>query len=155
MPAHVPVPDSPFPDTPEGRALSRWLDGEATPDERRAVEARLASDPALAAEVARLRADLDAWREASRLPAPERLAERVLATVAAGDLETERFRAVARRTAIAASALLALGVGGSVWTHHVSPPAGASPPPLADLAELRAASERYLLVDPPPPLEGR
>ena len=139
-------PVDPFSDTPEGRALSRWLDGESTSEEAKAVKARLAGDPALATEVERLREDVAVWRDASRVPPPERLAERVLASVASGDVETERFRTVAKRTAIAASALLALGVGGSVWAHGAAASSTASPPPIESLEGLHASYERSLFI---------
>jgi anti-sigma factor RsiW len=152
----------PFPADAEGLALSRWLDGRASSDEARRIEARLVSDSAFADEVARVREAVETWRrDASAAAASaggDALAARVLASVGHADPETERFRMVARRTAIAASTLLAVGVGGSVWTYRASH-AVASPPPLAGLAELRAASERYVLVDSPAvgsrSLEGR
>jgi anti-sigma factor RsiW len=133
---------SPVPD-PLDPALSRWLDGEASPEEARLVEQRLASDPAAAAEVARLRATVDAWRRDVSLPAPDGLAARVLRTVAIGDDERERFRAVSRRYAAAAAVLLAVGVGGTAWARRpVPPPPSDSAPSVVDLEEARLAQEQ-------------
>jgi anti-sigma factor RsiW len=123
-------------------AMSRWLDGAASPEEARLVESRLAADPRLAAEVERLRADLDLFRADVR-PRGASLAvatlavatladgdmvERVLAAVAAGEpgpTDEERFRRVARRWSAAAAVLVAVGVGGSVAVDRIAPPAEA------------------------------
>jgi anti-sigma factor RsiW len=128
-------------------AVSRWLDGEASPDEARAVEARIAANPALAARVARWRAAGDALRD--DVPAaPEGLAARVYLSVAGGHAESERFHAVARRYTAAAAVLLALGVGGSLWVDRAQAQHGAEPRgTLADLAALRQAEVSYGLLD--------
>jgi anti-sigma factor RsiW len=105
-------------------ALSRWLDGEASPEEARLVSKRLAADPALSAQVERLRADLDLFRDDARPKASGSLADRVLAAVAAGEpgpSDEERFRAAARRWSAAAAVLLALGVGGSLAIDRLAP----------------------------------
>jgi anti-sigma factor RsiW len=144
-------------------AVSRWLDGEASPDEARAVEARIAADPALAARVARLRAAGDALRD--DVPAaPEGMAARVYLSVVGGHAESERFHAVARRYAAAAAVILALGVGGTLWV-DVIPGLGraaaqsATEPrgTLADLAALRQAEVSYEFLDAGPGVvpEGR
>ena len=145
-------PNEPGPLDP---ALSRWIDGACDADEARRVEARLASDPALAAEVDRLRAAMDVFREDAAAAAPDRLGERVLAAVARGDDESDRFHALARRYAAAAAVLLAVGVGGTVWTHGTIPAAGtAAPPTIAELEESHMDGERYLDLDSQP-VEGR
>jgi anti-sigma-K factor RskA len=110
-------------------ATSRWLDGLASPEEARRIEGRIAADPGFAAEVERLRGDLDLFRAdvATRRPSGS-LADRVLAAVAAGGSasgDEERFQAAARRWAAAAAVLAAVGVGGSVMIDRIAPPAEA------------------------------
>jgi hypothetical protein len=74
-------------------------------------------DPALDAGLAAFRADCRATRVAPRL------AERVLAAVARGDVEATRFSRVARAYAAAAAVLAAAGVGGSLLVHRDALPA--------------------------------
>jgi anti-sigma factor RsiW len=124
--------------------VSRWLDGRASPEEARAVEARLAADPSAAAAVARLRAAGDALRD--DVPAvPEGLAARVYLSAVGGHAESERFHAVAKRYAAAAAVILALGVGGSLWVDRVPKHASAGEPAgtLADLAAQRRVEVSY------------
>jgi anti-sigma factor RsiW len=129
--------------------VSRWLDGEASADEARAVEARIAADPALSARVAQWRAAGDALRD--DVPAvPAGLAARVYLSVVGGHAESERFHAVARRYAAAAGVILALGVGGSLWVDRAASRHGAREPQgtLADVAALRRAQVSYGFLDP-------
>jgi anti-sigma factor RsiW len=116
-------------------ALSRWLDGRSRPGEAEAIEARRASDPRFAAEVARLKAAADALRADRRSRPPEALGDRVLAEVARRDGEAHRFERLARRYAVAAAALLGVGVAGFAATGGASP---AAPPGLDALAALEA-----------------
>ena len=135
-------------------AVSRWLDGECGADEARRVEARIAADPALAAEVARLKAAMDAFRDDAGAAPPQALAERVLASAVRGEQESERFRALARRYSAAAAVLLAVGVGGSVWVAPAAPaPSSAGrtgAASLADLEESQMARELYVALDEQP-----
>ena len=129
-------------------SLSRWLDGEASPEEAAAVEARIAADPALAAEVARCRTAGDALRD--DVPAvPQGLAARVYLEAVGGRAETERFHALARRYAAAAGVILALGVGGSLWVERApaSPTAGEPAGTLADLAAQRRVEVSYGMLE--------
>ena len=129
--------------------VSRWLDGEASPDEARAVEARVAADPVLAARVAQWRAAGDALRD--DVPAvPEGLAARVYLSAVGGHAESERFHAVARRYAAAAGIILALGVGGSLWVDRAAAKDAAREPrgTLADLAAMRQTEVSYGFLDP-------
>jgi anti-sigma factor RsiW len=96
--------------------LSRWLDGRVTPKEARQVELLLASDPAAAEAVRRLRETSEVLRASTRSEASPDLADRVLALGAYRGGEVAAFRRVARRYAAAAVVLLGLGVGGSVWS---------------------------------------
>ena len=134
-------------------AVSRWLDGECGADEARRVEARVAADPALAEEVARLRSAMDAFRDDASAAAPEALAERVLASAARGEQESEQFRGLARRYAAAAAVLLAVGVGGSVWVAPAASSASAQragTASLVDLEESQMARELYVALDEQP-----
>jgi anti-sigma factor RsiW len=120
-------------------ALSRWLDGEAAPEEARLVEERLAADPALRARVERWRADADLFRADVRPREDAGLADRVLAAVASGvggglDDE-ERFHRAARRWSVAAAVLMAVGVGGSIAIDRVLTPAPDDPETLTSLVE--------------------
>jgi anti-sigma factor RsiW len=129
-------------------SVSRWLDGEASPAEAAAVEARIAADPALAAAVARCRAAGEALRD--DVPAPSRgLASRVYLEAVGGRAEAERFHALARRYAAAAGVILALGVGGSIWVERGSSSATAGEPAgtLADLAAQRRVEVSYGMLD--------
>ena len=129
-------------------SVSRWLDGEASPEQARAVEARIAADPTLAAAVARWRAAGEALRD--DVPAvPHGLASRVYLEAVGGRAETDRFHAVARRYAAAAGVILALGVGGSLWVESGSGLAAAGEPAgtLADLAAQRRVEVSYGLLD--------
>jgi anti-sigma factor RsiW len=96
--------------------LSRWLDGRATPQESVEVERLLASDPAAAAAVERLREAAKVMRSASARvgPRPD-LADRVLAAGGVGSGELVAFRRLARRYVAAAAVLLGIGVSGSLW----------------------------------------
>jgi anti-sigma factor RsiW len=96
--------------------LSRWLDGRTTPKESRHVELLLASDPAAAEAVRRLREASEVLRASTPADAAPGLADRVLALGAYRGGEIAAFRRVARRYAAAAVVLLGLGVGGSVWS---------------------------------------
>jgi anti-sigma factor RsiW len=130
-------------------AVSRWLDGEASPEEARAVEARVAADPALAEAVAKWRAAGDALRD--DVPAaPRGLAARVYLSALSACSESDRFHAVAKRYAAAAAAILALGVGGSLWLDRTAKPVAASEPAgtLADLLVERRVELSYGLLDP-------
>ncbi len=138
-------PDSPSRLDP---ALSRWLDGRATPEEARAVEARLASDPRLAAEVARLAAAMDSLREdaAKQGPHPD-LAVRVLAAVANGDPdahEARRFARAARWWSVAAAVLFAVGVGGTLAVRRAG---GGQGPQALDSSDLLAHVESWRMAE--------
>jgi anti-sigma factor RsiW len=128
--------------------LSRWLDGRCNPAEQAHVERLLASDAEAAAYVRRLREAGEALRSsASREPAPD-LAERVLAAAALPGGELAAFRRAARRYVAAASVLLGMGLGGSVWIDRTGGTAAASPPVpglVADPADARI--EEMVLSD--------
>ena len=135
-------------------ALSRWIDGRCDDAEARQITERLASEPGLKAEVESLRAAMDAFREDVPTTVPHGLAERVLASAARGDDESERFRALARRYAAAAAVLLAVGVGGSVWVAGAEgfdgardPSGSPSQPTLSDLVDGHMKSEQYVALD--------
>jgi anti-sigma factor RsiW len=112
--------------------LSRWLDGRTTPKESQEVERLLASDPAAAAAVRRLREAADVLRASARRDPPVDLADRVLAEGAFHGGEIAVFRRVARRYAAAAALLLATGVAGTVWVEATAPSARMIPSPERD-----------------------
>lgn len=90
---------------------------------------------------ARLDAALAAFRRDCRRTPADDLADRVMATVTAGDPEAVRFRRAARGYAAAAAILLAFGVGGSIFVRTGS----AAPrvaPRVDDLVEARLAREQ-------------
>lgn len=82
---------------------------------------------------------LDAWRrDVAAVRPPPRLAERVLAVAARGEVESSRFRRLARVYAVAASVTAAAGVAGALWAR--SPAADVVParaPSVHDLEEAR------------------
>lgn len=144
-------------------ALSRWLDGQSSPEEAKEVEARLESDPRLAAQVARLREAMATLKaDAARAPHPD-LAVRVLASVARGDpaaVEVARFDRAARRWAIAAALLIAVGGGGTAalradrdgtGTPSLESGDGATHDLLAHVESSRAETERALDLSPASP----
>lgn len=65
--------------------LSAYLDGECTPAECAAVEARLATDPAWQAELEDVRSARDAVRALPKLDLPQSCIDAVAATIAAQD----------------------------------------------------------------------
>jgi anti-sigma-K factor RskA len=107
------------PDATEALAVEYVL-GELSDVERVAFERRLAAEPALAAEVRRLRATLDLLPLAAVTPPPAELRARVLA---AAEVRARRTAPPARlprrvvwsRFAAAAAAVLALAFGVDAW----------------------------------------
>lgn len=91
-----------------------------------------------------LDAALDAFRRDchrdARAASADALAARVMASLAAGDPETVRFRRAARGYAAAAALLLACGVAGSVHV-RTSSAAPRVAPRVEDLTEARLARE--------------
>ena len=135
--------------TPE---VSRWLDGRASPEEARDAAARVAADPALAAEVAALSDATRVLREDRPAPRAD-LADRGVRAVAEGGGETLRFERLARRYAVAAVALLAVGVGGSAYVRSAAategPRTSAKRPEkvISDVVEVRFTREVRFVID--------
>jgi anti-sigma factor RsiW len=96
---------------PEKRreALTAWLDGEATPEEARRIEAWLAAHPEEAARVARLRRTWDLLSVYGDEPVPEGFAERVLASAGREGVggARPRLRLLSRWKPLAAAAAVA------------------------------------------------
>src|SRR5262245_20348230 len=128
--------------------VSAWLDGEATPDEAREVLAWLEADPAAAREVEELRRVWDLLGRYRDEPVPEGFAEAVLSrTSGAASSAVSAPAAVsaevpprgillrggfpARRLAVAASVVLALGVGGVLAARGLRGPTNPSAPSAA------------------------
>ena len=65
--------------------LSAYLDGECTPEERTAIDARLATDPQWQAELDEVRAARDAVRGLPKLDLPQSCIDAVAAAIAADD----------------------------------------------------------------------
>ncbi len=110
--------------------------------------------PARDRDDAVLASAFDAWRRdvAGVRPAPH-LAERVLAAAARGEVESSRFRRLARVYAVAASVLAAAGVAGALLARAPEREvATARPPSVHDLEEARLTrvgldSVSHLTVD--------
>jgi transmembrane sensor len=145
--------------------LARYFSGEATDEERRELEAWIAADPARHSEVVELRR---LWQEAGRLPTAARmdalwgnLSRQMRGEAAPTPLPAGHPARRAVPTAIAASLLLALGVG-AVWhERQASRPAPAEASRLyqtgrgqtahlrlADGSQVTLAPESRLLVHP-------
>ena len=95
--------------------------------------------PARDRDDAVLASAFDAWRRdvAGVRPAPH-LAERVLAAAARGEVESSRFRRLARVYAVAASVLAAAGVAGALLARApVREVAASRPPSVHALEEAR------------------
>lgn len=145
-------------DTITENDLLAYVDGQLTPERRRAVEAYLAGHPEHAAEIAAWRRQNDALSELYRgigtEPVPDRLSVHGLAAA----VPPAR---IAGWTKLAAAMLLVLGLGGAGgWlARDLASPAAAGPPALVDEAvaahalfagevvhpvEVRAADEAHL-----------
>lgn len=97
----------------------------------------------------RLDAALAAFRRDCRRAPADDLADRVMASVAAGDPEAVRFHRTARGYAAAAALLLVFGVAGSVHLRS----SAASPriaPRVDDLVEARLAREQSATLSDQP-----
>jgi hypothetical protein len=98
--------------------LERYLDRQLTPDERAALESRLAADPAAQAEVAQQRQIDAALRRIGRPADPEAIWARIEAAERAGRVTAllqARRRARILRAAVAAALVLAFGGAGALY----------------------------------------
>ena len=129
-----------------------WGHAGAGPHPARDAAARVAADPALAAEVAALSDATRVLREDRPAPRAD-LADRVLRSGAEGGGETLRFERLARRYAVAAVALLAVGVGGSAYVRSAAategPRTSAKRPEkvISDVVEVRFTREVRFVID--------
>lgn len=115
MPARYPMNSAASPQTPNDDTLNAWLDGELSPSERAALQARLAQDVELQARVAAWRQQRESLGALHRevlgepIPAP-------LAAVAARLAKRQRERAhLWRLGSVAAGVLMSFGAG---WMAH-------------------------------------
>jgi hypothetical protein len=113
----------------EARAqLSAYLDGELDPASRQAVDAALATDPALRDELAALRRTVEALRSLPRCGAPSGFAARVAEAIAT---EPPRRAAWRRPRLLAAAACLLVALAALLLLRPAAPPPKASQPPEA------------------------
>jgi len=141
--------------------LSAYLDGECTPAERVAVEARLAADPRWRAELEAVRGARDALRRLPRREPPAGFLESLLTGVAASgrtgpssapavdELAAARRARRARGSALAAAAAAA-AVAVAVAVAVATPEGGGGQevsPAIAQLSQTHAATAG-LEVDP-------
>ncbi|MEZ4235157.1 MAG: hypothetical protein R3F59_03140 [Myxococcota bacterium] len=166
--------DPTIPD-PENEALSAWLDGELDPDAAAALEAELARDPALRAEVAQLEAVIRTMRVEGPLSAPEGFEARLMARVEAEAPQESGWRAWLRRPfgvplegwalglAVAAACLLLVPVWRAAPDDEGAPhelsPAAVEPPAMGDARDWAeqappVAAEAPAPVEEPPPRKG-
>ena len=134
-------PDRGVPQQALTREESRYLDGEASPEEVRRMEHQLAADPVRAARLSAWQEAMGLWRadaaRAAAVPgledgvAAEGLADRILAAgPQAGRLRNGRSLSAAPWYAAAAALLMTVGVTGTLLTRaNARGNAGAMRPP--------------------------
>jgi anti-sigma factor RsiW len=142
--------------------LSAWLDGEASPAETREILSRLESDPALLREAEELRRVWDLLGRYADEPVPEGFAESVLSRArgergggpAAGDavpaprpgLRVLAGGARGARLAVAASVVLALGLGAVLALRGGAPSRDAASPAVLEALPAEAVENLSALA---------
>ena len=97
-------------DEQETRALLRRLTGKLSPEDRRRLEARLDTEPALRAAAERLQRDWDALTLPDAV-APPGFADGVMARISVADPEAPAWARLAAAAALVAGVALGVGLG--------------------------------------------